>query len=102
MNRPVLERFENADAAAEAVAALIAERLAPPGKKSLVVTGGSGPGPVYDRLSTVDVGWEQVAEHSEIVMAFGGMALKNSMVAGGGVSRHVERGAMEATGRWIE
>ena len=38
--------------------------------------------------------WEQIVEHSEIVLAFGGMALKNSMVAGGGISKHVERGAM--------
>ncbi len=30
-----------------------------------------------------------------IVLAFGGMALKNSMVAGGSISQHVERGAME-------
>ena len=29
------------------------------------------------------------------MLAFGGMALKNSMVAGGSISRHVERGAME-------
>ena len=28
------------------------------------------------------------------MLAFGGMALKNSMVAGGGISQHVERGAM--------
>ena len=36
----------------------------------------------------------QIAEHSDVVLAFGGMALKNSMVAGGGTSKHVERGAM--------
>ena len=28
-------------------------------------------------------------------VAFGGMALKNAMVAGGGISKHVERGAMD-------
>ena len=33
-------------------------------------------------------------DHTDIVLAFGGMALKNSMVAGGGISKHVERGAM--------
>ena len=49
----------------------------------------------YEGLTKRNVSWEQIAEHSEIVLAFGGMALKNSMVAGGGVSRHVERGAME-------
>lgn len=48
----------------------------------------------YDGLTKRNVTWEQIAEHSEIVLAFGGMALKNSMVAGGGVSQHVERGAM--------
>ena len=32
------------------------------------------------------------------MLAFGGMALKNCMVAGGGISQHVERGAMEAAG----
>jgi biotin/methionine sulfoxide reductase len=49
----------------------------------------------YVDLTMRNVSWEQVAEHSEIVLAFGGMALKNSMVAGGSVSRHVERGAMD-------
>ena len=48
----------------------------------------------YEDLTKRNVSWEQMAEHSEIVLAFGGMALKNSMVAGGTVSRHVERGAM--------
>lgn len=48
----------------------------------------------YEDLTKRNVSWEQIAEHSEIVLAFGGMALKNSMVAGGSVSKHVERGAM--------
>ncbi len=48
----------------------------------------------YEDLTKHNVTWEQVAEHSEIVLAFGGMALKNSMIAGGGISQHVERGAM--------
>ncbi len=48
----------------------------------------------YEDLTKGNVSWEQVAEHTEVVLAFGGMALKNSMVAGGGISRHVERGAM--------
>lgn len=42
-----------------------------------------------------NVTWDQIVDHSEIVLAFGGMALKNSMVAGGGLSRHVERGSMD-------
>lgn len=49
----------------------------------------------FEQLTKRNVTWEQLAEHSQIVVAFGGMALKNSMVAGGGVSKHVERGAME-------
>ncbi|MDR7127217.1 molybdopterin-dependent oxidoreductase [Pseudotabrizicola sp. 4114] len=42
------------------------------------------------------ISWQQIADHTEVVLAFGGMALKNSAVAGGGISRHVERGAMQA------
>ena len=42
------------------------------------------------------VTWEQIVEHSEVVLAFGGMALRNSRVASGGVSRHIERGSMAA------
>jgi biotin/methionine sulfoxide reductase len=49
-----------------------------------------------EEISRRNVSWEQVAEHSELVLAFGGMALKNSMVAGGGISRHIERGSMAA------
>ena len=32
--------------------------------------------------------WEEVAEHGELVIAFGGLALKNSQVNHGGVGRH--------------
>ena len=46
-------------------------------------------------LSRRNVTWEQIAEHSEAVIAFGGMALKNSMVASGGISRHIERQSMQ-------
>jgi len=49
-----------------------------------------------EQIGRHNVTWEQVAAHSEVVLAFGGMALKNSMVGGGGVSRHIERGAMQA------
>ena len=47
-----------------------------------------------ESITRRNVTWEQVVEHSEAVIAFGGMALKNSMVGGGGISRHVERDAM--------
>src|SRR5690242_2674932 len=45
-------------------------------------------------VSRRNVTWEQIAEQSEVVIAFGGMALKNSMVASGGISRHIERQSM--------
>lgn len=41
------------------------------------------------------VSWETIAEHSEVVLAFGGLALKNSQVASGGLSEHTERGFMQ-------
>jgi biotin/methionine sulfoxide reductase len=50
----------------------------------------------YEDITKRNVTWEQIAAETEIVLAFGGMALKNSMVAGGSISRHVERGAMAA------
>ncbi|HXZ02624.1 MAG TPA: molybdopterin guanine dinucleotide-containing S/N-oxide reductase [Stellaceae bacterium] len=49
-----------------------------------------------EAITRHNVTWEQVAECSDIVIAFGGMALKNSMVGSGGISRHVERGAMRS------
>ncbi|MGY3290120.1 biotin/methionine sulfoxide reductase [Bradyrhizobium sp. LM3.6] len=53
----------------------------------------------YEDITKRNVTWEQIAADTEIVLAFGGMALKNSMVAGGSISKHVERGAMEAAHR---
>ncbi|WP_458097903.1 molybdopterin-dependent oxidoreductase [Roseomonas sp. WA12] len=41
-----------------------------------------------------NVTWEQVEQETELLLCFGGMALKNSMIASGGVSRHVEPGAI--------
>ena len=49
-----------------------------------------------DAVGRRGVTWEQIAAHSDMVVAFGGMALKNSAIAAGGVSRHVERDAMRA------
>jgi biotin/methionine sulfoxide reductase len=48
----------------------------------------------FEALSRRNVTWDQVSQHTDTVLAFGGMALKNSMVASGGISRHVERDAM--------
>jgi biotin/methionine sulfoxide reductase len=53
----------------------------------------------YDDLTKRNVTWDQIAEHADVVIAFGGMALKNSMVAGGSVSQHIERGAMRRARR---
>ncbi len=49
-----------------------------------------------DAVSRHGVTWDQITAHSDVVVAFGGMALKNSAIAAGGVSRHVDRGAMQA------
>jgi 6-phosphogluconolactonase len=56
----VIESFPTASAACDAAVAAIAAQLAPPGAKRLMVTGGSGPGPVYDRLSAIDLDWPRV------------------------------------------
>ncbi len=48
----------------------------------------------YEEMTKNNVSWNQIAEHTDIVLAFGGMALKNSMVAGGSISQHIERQSM--------
>ena len=50
----------------------------------------------FDAVTRSVVTWDQVAAHTDTVLAFGGMALKNSQIGPGGVSRHVERSAMIA------
>ncbi|MBC9208035.1 molybdopterin guanine dinucleotide-containing S/N-oxide reductase [Roseomonas aerophila] len=50
----------------------------------------------FEPVTRHSVTWDQVVEHTELVLAFGGMAVKNSAVGGGGVSKHIERGAMGA------
>ena len=52
----------------------------------------------FEGISRHNVTWDQVAEYTDTVLAFGGMALKNADVASGGISRHIERDAM-AKGR---
>lgn len=47
-----------------------------------------------DQIARRAVTWEQIVQHTEVVLAFGGMALRNSRVAAGGISRHTERGDM--------
>lgn len=39
--------------------------------------------------------WGTIAEHTDLVVAFGGLALKNSQVHGGGVGKHVARDALQ-------
>ncbi len=46
-----------------------------------------------------NVSWAELAAESALVLAFGGMALKNNEVGGGGSSRHVARGHLRAAGR---
>ncbi len=50
----------------------------------------------YDDMSRRNVYWEDIAAHTDVLLAFGGMALKNSSIASGGVSRHTERDHMRA------
>ncbi|HYZ00549.1 MAG TPA: molybdopterin-dependent oxidoreductase, partial [Candidatus Binatia bacterium] len=39
--------------------------------------------------------WPEIEEHTELVVAFGGMARKNASVSSGGVSRHLVQGHLE-------
>lgn len=50
----------------------------------------------FEGITRHSVTWDQIASHSDLVLAFGGMAVKNADVASGGISRHIERGAMQA------
>jgi biotin/methionine sulfoxide reductase len=42
------------------------------------------------------VTWASIVEHTELIVAFGGMAIKNSAVGSGGPGRHVVRPSLEA------
>ncbi|HEX3406872.1 MAG TPA: 6-phosphogluconolactonase [Caulobacteraceae bacterium] len=55
-----LETFPSAEAAAAAAAQAIAGKLSRPGDKRLMVTGGRGPGAVYDRLAQTELDWAHV------------------------------------------
>jgi 6-phosphogluconolactonase len=56
-----LERFADRDALADAAATAIAYALGPAGPASLIVTGGTTPGPTYDRLARLDIEWARVS-----------------------------------------
>ncbi len=51
----------------------------------------------YEDAGRRAVLWTDVAKHTDIVLAFGGMAAKNSTLSSGGSSRHIVRGAMAAS-----
>jgi biotin/methionine sulfoxide reductase len=57
------------------------------------VVGGSGD--VLRRATT----WKAILEHTELVVAFGGMNLKNAWVSPGGVTRHTLPTSLDAAGR---
>ncbi len=40
--------------------------------------------------------WDEIAAHTELIVAFGGLALKNTQINSGGLARHVARGAQVA------
>lgn len=61
------------------------------GASSVILPHVLGP---FENLSRRNVTWDQITEHSDFVLAFGGMPLKNSMIASGGITRHVEPDAM--------
>lgn len=42
------------------------------------------------------VTWESIVEHTELIVAFGGMAIKNAAVGSGGPGRHIVRPSLEA------
>ena len=66
------------------------------GASSVILPHVMGP---FENLSRRNVTWDQVRTHTDIVLAFGGMAIKNSMIASGGLSRHVEPDAMRDAGK---
>lgn len=53
----------------------------------------------FEPLVRRNVSWNAIRQHTDLVVAFGGMAIKNSSVSGGGTSRHVVRQAIEAARR---
>src|SRR5215467_14208967 len=46
-----------------------------------------------------NVSWDELVAHSALVLAFGGMALKNNNVGGGGTSEHIARDRLRAARR---
>src|SRR5205085_6329273 len=46
-----------------------------------------------------NVSWDELVAHSALVLAFGGMALKNNDVGGGGTGEHIARARLRAARR---
>ncbi len=58
------------------------------GAASVIIPHVLGPYDTFDRKS---VTWDAIERSTELVLAFGGMAIKNADVHGGGISKHVVR-----------
>ena len=55
-----IEAFPDHAALAEGTAMVLSEALAGPATHSMVVTGGTTPGPTYDRLSRRNLDWARI------------------------------------------
>ncbi len=55
-----IETFASQSALADAAAGILAAALAASDARSFVATGGTTPGPTYDRLSLHDLGWDRI------------------------------------------
>src|SRR5712691_4346978 len=52
-----------------------------------------------DAVAGNNVSWDELVAESALVLAFGGMALKNNDVGGGGTSEHIARARLRAARR---
>jgi biotin/methionine sulfoxide reductase len=52
-----------------------------------------------DAVAGNNVSWDELVSHSAFVLAFGGMALKNNDVGGGGTGEHIARARLRAASR---
>ena len=52
-----------------------------------------------DAVACNNVSWDELVAHSALVLAFGGMALKNNDVGGGGTGEHIARARLRAARR---
>ena len=52
-----------------------------------------------DAVAGNNVSWDELVAHSALVLAFGGMALKNNDVGGGGTGEHIARARLRAAQR---